>query len=304
MRVWPQQLIGLAAATLVLGSCFATDSAAAGRSEVSADPSILHVCENTNTYPPFRWFSSDAHGQRYLHGYTYALFDQLLAGSGYRYDIRLLPLTRCLREVQNGLHYQLMLNGSYSDSRAEIYRLSSATREVHFHAFYALKKYPEQPPLQRVNDLIRFRLCGVQGANFSMFKVKENRFDMGADSLDAVMEKLRRDRCDILPYNWEVVESHAGQQPELLKGIGHVVLEDMPVGQFTIIISRQAGQGEKIQQLINARLAVMRDSGALHDFWLDPSHRAWKTPIKKLGDEERTELLPLDMVSPQASPLR
>lgn len=278
----------VASLTLVATTAFANPLASA-----KAKAPILHVCENTNSYPPFRWFSTEADGQRYLHGYTYALFDRLLAGTPYRYDIKLLPLTRCLREVQNGQHFQLMLNGSFSESRAHIYRLSTPLRESHFHAFYALKKFPEHPPLRRVIDLPRFRLCGIQGANFSMFRVPESRFDMGADSLDVALEKLRRDRCDILPYNWEVVEGNASLQPELLRGIGHVAFEDMPVGAFTIIVSRQADQGETIQKLLNEKLEQMRASGDLHAFWLAPQHRNWRTPIHRVGDEERTDVLPL-----------
>lgn len=234
---------------------------------VASENRIIRICENHNDYPPFRWYSTDTQGRRHVHGYTFTLLQQLLLGSPWHFTVASMPLPRCLRDVKEGQHFDMVANGSDSPARQHDYLLSRTLYRVHFHVFYSRLRFPGPAPAHLRTQLADLRLCGLRGGNFDMFEVPLSHFDMGAENLDAVMEKLRRDRCDAFPYNWEVIDGSARLHPDLLHDIGHSLLEDVPVGSINFMISRHYQDADALLEWLNSAMEKREKDGSMATFW-------------------------------------
>lgn len=227
--------------------------------------SELAVCGMDEQYPPIQWLDKNANGDEVLRGLAPALLQRILVPAGWTYRYERLPAQRCLRAVQEGTEFQLLAAGSRNAERDRDFLVSDSYWLVHFHSFYSARRYFEKPPARRRADLNKLKLCGLLGHNFSAFGVPIERIDMGATTYAAVMGKLERGRCDVFPYNAEVVLGYRLLGQDLLRGgkIAHSPLIDMPPWPLHMLISRHYPKGPALLALINQELARLRASGEM-----------------------------------------
>ena len=232
---------------------------------VSAEPRLVRACDNDQDYPPFRWRGTDADGRHEIKGFGQALLRQILTKHGWRLEIDLLPLRRCLQEVAHGRRYQLVINSSHNAERARTYLMTEPFEYVHFHSFYLQRRFPERSPVQSKQDLQNLRVCGLAGHNFSMFGLSAEQLHTEAESFPAVFQLLRNERCDVLPYNVETIRGFRllGQDFLATGEFAHSLIPDVPPSPLLMLIAKPYRYGHALREIINTELAAMRASGEL-----------------------------------------
>ncbi|MFZ5844683.1 MAG: substrate-binding periplasmic protein [Pseudomonadota bacterium] len=236
-----------------------------GASAVWAEPRLVRACDNDQDYPPFRWQRPNADGQLEVHGLGYNLLRHIFAKHGWRLELELLPIKRCLREVEHGQRFQLLVSGSYNAERAKRYRLTEPYDYVSFHAFYVRQRFPDAAPVSQKADLAKWRVCGIAGHNFAMFDLKPEQIDTGPENFAAAFQLLRAGRCDVFPYNFQTIEalSLIGQDVLGSGEFASAEITDVPHGQILMLISRNHRDSLALKNLIDSELKAMAASGEL-----------------------------------------
>lgn len=226
---------------------------------------LLRACTVDLPYPPFTWSVIRPDNSTEVKGLSVVLLHRLLDKRKISIQISLLPGARCLREVKDGVHFDMVMNASRNAERERDFWISDSYAAVHFHAFYSKTHFPSGPPVTQRSDLQKFRLCGIYGHNFSAFGVPAEKFDMGATSYAAVLKKLQRGRCDIFPYNIEVIDNYRLIGADLLSDpdLAHASINDMEPWPLYWLISRHYSGAEELLSWLNADLAEIRSSGEL-----------------------------------------
>lgn len=230
-----------------------------------AEPPLVRACENDQDYPPFRWQEQNADGRTEIKGLGLTLLRQILAKHGWRLELDLLPLRRCLQEVALGTRHQLIISSSPNAERLRTYRVTEPYDQVHFHGFYLRARYPDAAPVSQKSDLLKLRVCGIAGHNFSMFDLPPDKIDMGAENFAAVFQMLRSGRCEVLPYNFEAIAGLRliGQDVLGSGEFGHQPIQDVEPIPLVMLVAKPYRHGRALVQLINQELQQMRVSGEL-----------------------------------------
>lgn len=236
-----------------------------GCQPVAAEPPLVRACDNDQDYPPFRWREFGPEGELNVHGLGFTLLRQILGKHGWRLELELLPLRRCLSEVASGENYQVVITSSPNAEREQTYLLTAAFDQVSFHSFYLRSRFPDYPPVETKRDLQRRKVCGLAGHNFAMFGLPPGRIDTGAESFAAVFQKLRSGRCEVLPYNLEAIEGLRliGQDVLGSGEFAHNQILDVPPTPLVMLIAKPYRHGEALRELINRELADLQASGEL-----------------------------------------
>jgi polar amino acid transport system substrate-binding protein len=230
-----------------------------------AEPPTVRACDNDQDYPPFRWSQQMADGRTEVRGLGFTLLRQILAKHGWRLELELLPLRRCLQEVATGKRFQIIISSSPNPERLKTYRVTDPFDEVHFHSFYLQSRFPDRAPVHNKSDLLNHRVCGIAGHNFAMFGLPPERIDTGAENFSAVFQMLRSGRCEVLPYNLEAIAGLRLIGLDVLGSgeFGHEAIADVEPMPLVMLIAKPYRYGQSLQQLINRELAMMRASGEL-----------------------------------------
>ncbi len=230
-----------------------------------AEPRLLRVCEADTDYPPFGYYVDKPGQTRQLHGFSIRLLRRILAASDYSIELISVPFSRCLRGSADLSLADMILTASITREREKDFLASSPFWFVRFHAFYAKTSFPNGLPLSGKKDLSRFRLCGIRGHNFSMFGIKDDQIDLGADSYEAVFKKVARGRCEVFPYNLDVIESYELIGKNLLQSgeVVHQAITDVPDWPIQMLIARRYPHALVLQNTLNDALEAMNRSGEL-----------------------------------------
>lgn len=257
----------------VAGSAWALAAALSLAAGVHAQPVSLRtvaVCDDANEWPPFTYVQRAAGasaGQASVQGFSVEVLRSILGARGIGLTVELLPWVRCLREVESGARFQMALNASASAERAQRFYLSEPVHATTPGYFYARRRFPEGPPIQSMQDLARYRVCGVHGYNYAAYGLRDDQVDRGAMNLSRVTAKLLVDRCDLGLGELEVVQAsrHLGVPLAQEPGIAVARIPGMPKVAFHMVISRQHPQGAALLRLVNEGLKALRDSGRLQE---------------------------------------
>ncbi|QGX40867.1 substrate-binding periplasmic protein [Permianibacter aggregans] len=225
----------------------------------------VSVCENNEQYPPFRWYSQTTSGEQTVQGIGLAVLQHILDKHQWRYQIEFMPIRRCLREVASGQQFQLMISSSRSAEREQQYLFSDPYFYVHFSAYYLESRFPNGIQFTDNLQLRAFRICGINGHNFSMFDLKPENLDMGAETITGAFDKLRRGRCDVFAYNSDVVNGlkYVGWRLSDFPEIRATELSYLPKWPLVMLISPNMPDAHRLQQTINQELAAMKQDGRL-----------------------------------------
>lgn len=245
-----------------------------------AEPRLLRVCESDLDYPPFSYLVRNQNGQQHLEGFSINLLHRVIDSAKWDVQLVILPFNRCLRDSADLSAADMILTASSNEEREKIFLASDAFWQAHFHAFYLASRFPKGLPLVHKEDLRRFQLCGIKGHNVSMFNVPENEMDLGSASYDAIFRKLKIGRCEVFPYNLEVIEGHKliGKNWLDNSGIGHQEIPEVGTKAFQMLISRRYPYALHLQSEINAALQTLQSSGELQKLYTTTLNNAAITP--------------------------
>ncbi len=226
---------------------------------------FVRVCSDGDAYPPFSWLITSADGRQEFTGLSIDVLQTIFRKRQWSHTMVILPFKRCLRDTANGEMADMIMNGSANAEREKSFYFSEPLWSVSIHAIYARREFPTGLPLAQRKDLLRFRLCGVQGHNFSMLGLVDEQLDLGADSYEAVFAKLSLGRCQIFPYNIEVIEGHRliGKNYFASGEFGHQAIPEIPSWPVRMLIAKSFELAEQLRTDIDEELRLMHNSGEL-----------------------------------------
>lgn len=230
----------------------------------------LAICEDQDEWPPYSWLERK-NGQKTdkVVGYAMDVIDSIFARHGIQYKISLIPWSRCLAELRQGQQYQMALNLSWSEERANTYLLSRAYYSTTNYYYYSRKKYPNGLPINSVADLKQYPACGILGYNYTTYGFKPGEIDQSAKSFESLIAKLHLGRCALFLEKNEVMAGFGAIGKPYLddENLGRAPVPGMVPTPFHLGISRAMPQGLALQALLDREIGLMEESGQLQALW-------------------------------------
>ncbi len=222
---------------------------------------VVRACGGEGEWIPSSYFKR-VNGSRTAEvaGYSPDVLRAALRGSGYRVEFALLPWLRCQREVEQGQRFQLAMGMLHSPERARLYRFSDAYLRFQPGYFYLHRRYPQGLQIRQLDELSRYKVCGLYGYNYGFTRLRPEQMDNGALDYPAAMAKLAFGRCEILIETLEVM---AGQRrlgrlsydADLLRGRP---LPETPPVVAHFAVSPQMADADTFLRVLNAGLARLQ----------------------------------------------
>jgi polar amino acid transport system substrate-binding protein len=228
---------------------------ALGCSVVAAEPLTqgqeIKVCGQMAEWPPYLYFKRE-NGQRSeeLVGYTIDYLQRSLAPHGLRYKFDALPWKRCLELVNRGL-YDMLTDASYNPSRERSYLITKPYYALQLVYFY--DKARPKPAIRTSADLKKYRVCTINGYNYSPFGLKQEEVYASSPGIEQSFQKLKHDRCDAVPERLEAIQGYKAlgvvDYEQLGLGVEH--LPDLPPATFHMMVSRKVAYGPELLAVLN-----------------------------------------------------
>lgn len=227
----------------------------------------VKICDDAAGWPPYSYHpvvdgTPDA---TKLEGATIELVAEIFNLIGLDYSIDLLPWKRCLTEVaeyDEKKGYEVFINGSYNEKRAEKYYLTTPIYYTRRGVFYSEKKFPDKPPISGTDDLKNFKICGVAGNNYSKYRLSDSDIHSSPKSLEKALKMLAAGRCDIVPSSIEVAYGHALTGHSIVpSGVEALHLSDLPGSNFHIFVSKTSPRSFELLAKINQAIIILQNNG-------------------------------------------
>jgi polar amino acid transport system substrate-binding protein len=115
-----------------------------------------------------------------------------------------LPWSRCMQLVEVG-EIDYGLGAYYSDERARRYSFSVPYSQATPQVFYM-----RQRPVHIADkaDLHRYKGCGMRAGSYAHYGLDPKEMDLGVNSYDKLIMKLRAGRCDFFVEELEVIAGY------------------------------------------------------------------------------------------------
>ena len=235
-------------------------------SALGLDGERIAICNDDAEWPPYAYFQRDrADGSKTdkVVGYDLDFLDHIFKKHNIEYSYDMIPWNRCLHEVEKGGSHIMLTSAAYSPERNEKYLLTDAYYTVQPHYFFSYSNYPEGLEIQRARDFRKYRVCGLRGYNYKNFGIPLDQLDWGAKTIEQVIRKTKRKRCDIFLARFEIFMGfkHVGKNYMRLHNLATGPMPDVAGDKFHIMISRNYPHAEELRDIINQSIKEMRASG-------------------------------------------
>ncbi|WP_171014091.1 transporter substrate-binding domain-containing protein [Chitinivorax sp. B] len=238
--------------------------------ELSAG-TTLKICDDSQEWPPFTYAVRDANGERtqQLAGYSIDVLHAILDKAKIRFEVKLLPWSRCLAEAKLGRNYQLLQNVSNSTERARDYWVTRPYYWLTSHYFYSLRRFPEGLKVDTLEQIRQFKVCGIRGYNYEHYGYPAGTMDQDAGNFQTVIKRLHLRSCDVFFEKIEVMEGFKAvgidyfSDPELASA----PVPGMEPTPFHFLISRGYPQGKALMNLLDDGIQNLEKSGRLQRLW-------------------------------------
>jgi polar amino acid transport system substrate-binding protein len=215
----------------------------------------LAICDDGAGWPPYTFF--DPKNTTQVIGASKELIFGILERAGYTPKITLLPWKRCLAQVESG-QTAMLLNASYSDERAQKFLMTKPYYSVQSGLFYLTSKYHTPPPLTKVEDMKLYRFCGLHGYNYTMYDIPKVQLDTGAKDEPSRFTMLRRDRCDFVLGDVEVLGAFAAIGQLNLSGTAHIPIPSSKPKEFHAMVSKARPDAEHLLKILDEGIAATK----------------------------------------------
>jgi len=161
----------------------------------------LTACANP---PPWTFMVKGASGAMVRAPGTFSLdmLSAALARMGRTVSFVPMPWTRCLLQVESG-EIDFALGAYYSEERARRFSFSVPYSKATPQVFY-LRARPVQ--VNNMADLHRYHGCGLHGDVYAHYGLQPGELDLGANSHEHLIAKLKAGHCDYFVEELEVIE--------------------------------------------------------------------------------------------------
>ncbi|MDP2371706.1 substrate-binding periplasmic protein [Rhodoferax sp.] len=212
-----------------------------------ADQALL-ICDDAAGWPPYTFV--DPKNPDKIVGASKDLIFGILERAGYAPQITLLPWKRCLAQVESG-QVTMLLNASFSEERAQKFLMTRPYYRLHSVLFYRTSKYPSPPKLTTVQDMKSYRYCGLHGYNYTMYDIPKSQLDTGAKDEVSRFAMLKRDRCDFVLGDVEVLQAFSAMGQLDLDGTSHLPIPGVKPKEFHAMVSKALVDADKLLKILD-----------------------------------------------------
>lgn len=175
-----------------------------------------------------------------------------------------LPWARCLLMVQEG-RVDFAMDAYHSPARAQIF---DYTR--HYNTLTPQVFYRAQQPVvvSNMSDLKKYKGCGMIGASYAHYGLRAEELDLGVNTYEALITKLKAGRCDYFVEELEVISGYKKLGRDLLADpdLKHNAVNDAS-SPAKHLITAKGGPASQLIPKLNDILDVMIRSGELGQIW-------------------------------------
>lgn len=254
----------------------------------AAEP--VKICDDAAGWPPYSYHPvvGGTPDKTELEGATIELVAEIFNLIGLEYSIDLLPWKRCLTEVaeyDKKKGYEVFINGSYNEKRAETYYVTTPIYYTRRGVFYSEEKFPDKPPITSTDDLKKYKICGVAGNNYSKYRLSDSDIHSFPKSLEKALKMLAAGRCDVVPSSIEVAYGHALTGRSIVPGgVESLHLSDLPGSNFHIFVSKTSPRSFELLTRINQAIIILQNNGVS-----DRVFENYMLRMKKMSDDAASQ---------------
>lgn len=166
----------------------------------------VSICADPDP-PPWTYWVRDAKGEKTsaYTGFSVDLFGGVFKKLGR--EVRFVgdvPWSRCLKMVEAG-EIDYAMDAYFNTDREKLFAFSrhynTLTPQVFFRAQSTVK-------IQKMADLPYYRGCGMLGASYAHYGLKSEQLDLGVNTYQALIAKLKAQRCDYFVEELEVIAGY------------------------------------------------------------------------------------------------
>ncbi|SMC78176.1 amino acid ABC transporter substrate-binding protein, PAAT family [Desulfocicer vacuolatum DSM 3385] len=233
---------------------------------------IVNVCDDEALWPPYL-FLVEKNGEKIPQGAFIDVLDALSRETGFTFKLTLCPWKRCLQEVKDyGKNGKFeIFNGSWNESRAKDYWMTSPIYFTTASYWYSKKQFPDGPNIKKADDLKKYKVLGVHGYSYSDYHYCDKDefigiggIDKSARDLKTAFEMLRAGRGDILLVNAAVPIGYKYTGEDIL--FEEVTFQRLPgakSGGFPIYISKESPRALELLSKINQAVINLVERGVI-----------------------------------------
>lgn len=231
-----------------------------------AQTQTISVCADPDP-PPWTYWMRDADNKKttVFVGSSVDTFKSVFERLGMSVSfIGNLPWARCLKMVQEG-KIDFAMDAYYDSERAKVFAFTR-----HYNTLTPQVFYRKQKPVNIAsrNDLKRYKGCGMIGASYAHYGLLPDQLDLGVNTYEGMITKLKAGRCDYFVEELEVIAGYKKLGRDFLNDpdMQHAAVPDA-VAPAKHLIAVRGGRAEKLLPKIDEILEGMAQSGELGRIW-------------------------------------
>ena len=215
-------------------------------------------CGDKAGWPPYTYEDGNT-----LKGYDLDVLAEIFNSSGLNYDVIMLPWRRCLEMVKQGL-IDVALSASGTQERAIIYRMTQPYYYVTPSYIHLKSRFPQGVRTPPTEVTRQYKVCGLRGYSYHSFGLPPEDVETTSRTFAQLFNKTAAGRCDILLGRYEILVGFSlTGQPLITDKWQHSPVPGIEVDDFRMLVSRAIDDSVELHQMLNRRIAEMRDSDEL-----------------------------------------
>ncbi len=228
-------------------------------STMAQERTSLSVCGDGGGWPPYHF---EKEGK--VIGYDVDVLEAVFTPLDISIITELPPWQRCLHETKLG-RYDIALSAAYSEERDKDYILTDYYYTLQPSYVYSSITYPDGLPIRTTQDIDGFRVCGLQGYNYTGFGVDDSKVRKNGKTFDQVVKMLEANRCDVFLARHEILAGFKASEgiDHLANGLKSVSIPGISGDKFHMLISRSIPDGLELKSIFDQHIKQLRVSGEL-----------------------------------------
>ena len=228
-----------------------------------ADDKTVTACADP---PAWTFMALDASGAMVRSNgfFSLELLEAAMARMGKTVRFLQMPWARCMQEVGAG-QVDFALGAYYSDERAKRFSYSVPYSKGTPQVFF-MRSRPVR--IEQKADLHHYRGCGLIGGSYGHYGLEAKDLDLGVNTYEKLVKKLRANRCDYFVEELEVMSGykHMGTDyladPELM----HSAVPGVNAPAAHLIAGLNT-RGSAMMSPLNIALLELLRSGQAAQLW-------------------------------------
>jgi polar amino acid transport system substrate-binding protein len=227
----------------------------------------VHACAANLEYPPYLFTKREGDSESMVGVAVDVLQLSLKKAGKPPAQIQKLPWLRCLKLAEVG-EIDVVLNVPTAQIDPEPYRITQPYAVVHSVYVTSRTNSPKGLTIRTVEDLNRYRICGLLGMRYDSYGIDTAKVDTGANTYLSLINKLMAGHCDLFLEKREIIDALQARSPELKAAftssslVESLLPEDSPLG-LHYAISRRIPNSQALADQLDATIAVLQDSKQL-----------------------------------------